>query len=176
MNTSTGEPFNYRIIAAGVLFALFWSSAASATKIGLQSAQPFVVAIPRFFTAAVIMLFIAHVVLKKRLPAGKEWGQLAIYGLLNISIYLGMYVISIQYVSAGLGSLSVAINPVLISIMASIWLHHPIRPVAVISLLLCCTGIVIAALPLFEDSYATPGGLGLLLASTISYSAGAVYF
>ncbi len=176
MSKGSSEQFSYRLVAAGILFALFWSSAASATKIGLQSAQPFVLAIPRFFIAAAIMLFISHVVLKKRLPAGKEWTQLAVYGMLNISIYLGMFVIAIQHVSAGLGSLAVAINPILISIMASIWLHHPIKRVAVVSLLLCCTGIVIAALPLFEKSYATPGGLGLLLASTISYSAGAVYF
>ncbi|MFT4154371.1 DMT family transporter [Parafilimonas sp.] len=168
--------FNYSIIAAGILFAILWSSAAAATKIGLQSAQPFVVAIPRFFIAAIIMLLIAHIVLRKRLPAGKEWKQLAVYGLLNISIYLGLYVIAMQHVSAGLGSLSVAINPILISIMAGIWLHHPVKRVAVISLLLCCSGIFIAAMPLFESSYATPGGLSILFISTISYSAGAVYF
>ena len=173
---TSSKLINYRIIAAGILFAIFWSSAAAATKIGLQSAQPFAVAIPRFFIAAFIMLFIAHVLLKKRLPAGKEWKQLAIYGLLNISIYLGLYVIAMQFVSAGLGSLSVAINPILISIMASIWLHHPVKRVALLSLLLCCAGIFIAALPLFEKSYASPGGLCLLLISTISYSSGAVYF
>jgi drug/metabolite transporter (DMT)-like permease len=175
-SATTAKHINYRLIAAGIIFAIFWSSAAAATKIGLQSAQPFAVAIPRFFIAAFIMLFVAHVFFKKRLPAGKEWKQLGIYGLLNISIYLGLYVIAIQYASAGLGSLSVAINPVLISIMASVWLHHPIKRIAVISLLLCCTGIFVAALPLFETSYATPGGLCLLLTSTISYSAGAVYF
>jgi drug/metabolite transporter (DMT)-like permease len=175
MHTSNKQ-FNYRLITAGILFAIFWSSAAAATKIALQSVQPFVVAIPRFFIAAVIMLFIVHVLLKKRLPAGKEWKQLAVYGLLNISIYLGLYVVAMQYISAGLGSLSVAINPILISIMASIWLQHSIKRIAIISLLLCCAGIFIAALPLFENSYATPGGLCLLLISTISYSAGAVYF
>lgn len=173
---TSGGRFNYLLIAAGITFALFWSSAAVATKIGLQSTQPFVLAIPRFFVAACMMLFLVHVVFKKRLPAGKEWKQLAIYGLLNISIYLGLYVIALQYVSAGLGSLSVAINPVLISLMASVWLHLPVKRVALISLLLCCSGIFIAALPLFEKSYVTPGGLCILFISTISYSAGAVYF
>ncbi len=172
----SAKHLSYRIITAGILFAITWSSAAAATKIGLQSAQPFVVAIPRFFIAAFIILFAAHVILKKRLPKAKEWKQLAIYGLLNISIYLGLYVIAMQYVSAGLGTLSVAINPILISIMASIWLQHPVKRVALISLLFCCTGIFVAALPLFEKSYATPGGLCILLISTISYSAGAVYF
>jgi probable blue pigment (indigoidine) exporter len=176
MPALASNKLKYQLIAAGILFAVFWSSAAAATKIGLQSAQPFVVALPRFFIAAIIMLFIAHIILKKRLPATKEWKHLAIYGLLNISIYLGLYVVSMQYVSAGIGSLSVAINPVLISLMASVWLNQPIKREAVISLLLCCLGIFIAALPLFESSYATPGGLCILFISTISYSAGAVYF
>lgn len=175
MQSSPGK-FSYSIITTGILFSIFWSSASVATKIGLQSTQPFVLSLPRFFIAAVIMLFISHVILKKRLPAGKEWKQVAVYGLLNISIYLGLYVVAMQYVSAGLGSLAIAINPVLISIMASIWLKHPVKRVVVISLLLCCAGIFIAALPLFEKSYATPGGLVILFISTISYSACAVYF
>jgi probable blue pigment (indigoidine) exporter len=167
---------NYQLIIAGIFFAIFWSSASAATKIALQSVQPFVVALPRFFIAAAIMLFISHVLMRKRLPARHEWKQLAIYGLLNISIYLGLYVIAMQNVSAGLGSLSVAIGPVLISIMAAIWLKHPVRRVTILSLLLCTVGIIVAAFPLFENSYATPGGLCILFVSMVSYSAGSVYF
>jgi len=167
---------NYQLIIAGILFAIFWSSASAATKIALQSVEPFVIAIPRFFIAAAIMLFISHVLLRKRLPARNEWKQIAIYGLLNISIYLGLYVVAMQHVSAGLGSLSVAIGPVLISIMAAIWLKHPVKRVTIISLLLCIAGIVVAAFPLLEHSYATPGGLCILFTSMISYSAGSVYF
>ncbi len=155
---------------------MLWSSASAATKIGLQSAQPFVIAVSRFFIAGAIMLFITHVILKKRLPHKKEWKQLVIYGLLNITIYLGLYVTAMQNVSAGLGSLSVGTNPVMISIMAAIWFRQPIKMVTVISLLLCSAGIIIAAYPLIENSYATPMGITILLISMISYSAGAVYF
>jgi len=43
---------------------------------------------------------------------------LAVYGLLNISIYLGMYVIAMQTITAGIGSLAVASNPVFISFLS----------------------------------------------------------
>ena len=155
---------------------MLWSSASAATKIGLQSAQPFVIAVSRFFIAGALMLFITHVILKKRLPYKQEWKQLVVYGLLNISIYLGLYVTAMQNVSAGLGSLSVGTNPVMISIMAAIWFRQPIKMVTVISLILCSAGIIIAAYPLIENSYATPMGITILLISMISYSAGAVYF
>lgn len=168
--------YNFRLITAGILFALFWASASAATKIGLQSAQPFVIAVTRFFIAGIIMVFIAHVVLKVRLPQQQEWKQLAVYGLLNISIYLGLYVIAMQYVSAGLGSLSVGTGPVLISIIAAFWLGQPIKRVTILSLLLCTVGIIVAAYPLLKNSYATPAGLLILFMGILSYSASAVYF
>ncbi len=161
---------------AGVLFAILWASASTATKIALQSAQPFVIAVTRFFIAATVMLFIAHVILKKPLPANREWKQIAVYGLLNISIYLGLYVIAMMNVSAGLGTLSVGTNPVFISIIAAVWMRQPVKRVTIISLLLCAAGIITAAYPLLEHSYASPGGLLILLLSMLSYSAGAVYF
>src|SRR5690242_20813627 len=99
---------------AGTLFAVLWASASTATKIGLTVAQPLVIAEVRFVLASFIMLFIAHFILKQRLPQGKEWKQLMIYGLLNISVYLGLYVVAMQNITAGIGALAVASNPVFI--------------------------------------------------------------
>lgn len=164
------------MVIAGVAFSILWASASAATKIGLQSAQPFTIAVTRFFIAGTIMLLIAHLLLRKRLPKEKEWKQLAIYGLLNISIYLGLYVIGMMYISAGLGTLSVGTSPVLISITAAIWLKQPVKLLTLISLLLCSAGIIVAAYPLLENSYATPGGLVIIIISMLSYSIGAVYF
>lgn len=165
-----------RLILAGITFAFLWASASAATKIGLSAVQPFVLFVPRFFLASAIMLFISHVVLKKRLPQGKEWKQVAIYGLFNISLYLGIYVVGMTEVSAGLGALAAATSPVFISLMGTIWLRKPLRPVTILSLLLCLGGIGVAAWPLVEESYATPFGLGLVLLSMVTYSAGAIYF
>ena len=65
----------------------------------------------RFAVAGIIMLVFAHVFLRQNLPAKKEWGQILIYGLLNITIYLGCYVIAMQHVTAGVGALAIATNP-----------------------------------------------------------------
>ena len=116
----------YLLFAAGLLFAILWPSAATATKIGLKFAQPFVICIARFFTAGLFMLAITHGILRKRLPQKHEWKQLAIYGLLNITIYLGLYVIAMEHSSAGLGSLAVATNPVFISLISTFLFGHTI--------------------------------------------------
>jgi probable blue pigment (indigoidine) exporter len=164
------------LIAAGIAFAILWASASAATKIALQSAQPFVIAVTRFFIAAAIMLFVSHALMKHRMPQKNEWKQVALYGLLNISIYLGLYVIAMIDVSAGIGTLSVGTNPVLISIIAAIWMKQPVKKATITSLLLCSVGIAIAAYPLIKNSYATPQGMLILFLSMLAYSFGAVYY
>lgn len=164
------------LFIAGLFFAVLWSSASTATKIGLQAAQPFVICIARFFLAGIVMLCIAHLLLGKRLPRGREWKQLAVYGVLNISIYLGAYIVAMQEVSPGLGSLAIATNPVFISLMSTLLFRQRLQPVTLASLILCSGGVVLAAWPLLQQSMATPFGIGLLMGSMLVYSIGVLYF
>jgi probable blue pigment (indigoidine) exporter len=166
----------YLLFAAGLLFAILWPSAATATKIGLQFAQPFVICIARFFTAGFFMLAITHGIFRNRLPQKQEWKQLAIYGLLNITIYLGLYVLAMEQASAGLGSLAVATNPVFISLITTFLFGHTISFVTVLSLILCSGGVLLAAYPLLLNSTATPLGIILLMICMVVYSAGTIYF
>lgn len=69
----------YKWITAGVVFALLWSSASTATKLALEHAQPLVIAFIRFMTAGIIMLFFSHVIKKNKLPTGKQWKHLLVY-------------------------------------------------------------------------------------------------
>jgi probable blue pigment (indigoidine) exporter len=167
---------NWKYLGAGVLFALLWSSAATATKIGLQSAQPFVIAVARFFIGGSAMLIFAHLIWRKRLPQKKEWLAVSIYGLLNISLYLGLYVVAMQEVSAGLGSMAVAVNPVLISILSAVFFEHKMGLKHWLSLLLCSAGVVVAAWPLLQNSFATVNGILIMLVSMLAYSVAAIYF
>ncbi|MBS7254591.1 DMT family transporter [Flavobacterium branchiicola] len=167
---------DWKIIFAGITFSFLWASASTATKIGLHSAQPFVISMFRFIIAGSIMLFISHIIMAKRLPQKKEWIQISIYGLLNITFYLGLYVIAMQKVSAGLGSLAVATNPVFIVLISAVWLSHKIKFKNILSLLLCFTGVFLAAYPLLQSSFATPAGILILIVSMIAYSLGTIYY
>lgn len=123
------------------------------------------------------MLGIAHLLMRQPLPSGRQmWKQLASYGFLNVGLYLGLYVLAMQEVSAGLGTLFVATNPVLIALISAIWYRQPVSSGTVLAFVLCIAGMMLAAYPLFQDSYATPRGAGILFLSMLSYSAGAIYF
>ncbi|MBS1681254.1 MAG: DMT family transporter [Bacteroidetes bacterium] len=163
-------------LAGGLLFAILWPSASTATKAGLTVAQPLVIAMVRFALAATILLFLAHGIKGYRLPTGNEWKHIAMYGLLNITIYLGCYVVAMQTVTAGIGSLAVATNPVFISFLSVFLLKEKMKWPVLLSLLICTLGVVCAAWPLFSNATVTTGGLLLLLFSMLCYSAAAIYF
>jgi probable blue pigment (indigoidine) exporter len=164
------------LFIAGIAFAILWPSAATASKIALVYAQPFVIAVFRFFIAGSIMIFISHIILRNRLPTRREWRQLAVYGLLNITLYLGLFIVAMQFISPGLGSLSIATNPVLITHINTFILRRPVKRKVIYSLILCASGVLLAAWPLFVTSHATPGGLGMLMGSMLLYSLGVIYF
>lgn len=163
-------------LTSGFIFALLWASASAATKIALLSGQPFVIAVTRFFIGGFVMLLFAHGFRQYRMPQKKEWKQIMLYGLLNISIYLGLYIIAMQKISAGLGTLAVGLNPVIISLMAAFIFKKPVGIKAISSLLICLTGVFIAAYPLLKTSYASVDGIVIILVSMLAYSGAAIYF
>lgn len=166
---------NLQWIGGGLLFALLWASASSATKIGLELAQPLSISVLRFALAAVTMLIYAHLIKKYSLPQGRDWQIIFIYGLLNISIYLGCYVVAMQEVTASIGSLATASNPVFISLMSVLFLRKKLSINVLLSLVICIAGVVCAAWPYLGIATVTVRGLALLFFSMISYSVGAIY-
>src|SRR5699024_2003168 len=88
---------------------------------------------------------------------------------------LGFYVVAMQNVSAGFGSLAVATNPVFMSLLASMFLGYKLRISAIISMVICFVGVAIVAYPLMQTSLTTMEGILFMTASMISYSIGNLY-
>jgi probable blue pigment (indigoidine) exporter len=167
-----------RQVLVGVLFAALWSSASVATKFGIESSAPLVLANVRFFLAGGIMLFYVYVIRwgKHPLPKGKEWRQLFIFSLLNTTLYLAAFVLGLERVSAGIGSLSIATNPLFIMLLSAIWLRRRLKWFEVSGIILGLAGVFIAAYPMLRESHATGQGLLILFAGMISVSAATVYY
>jgi probable blue pigment (indigoidine) exporter len=163
-------------IVTGLLFATLWASASVAGKFGLQSSEPLVLFTTRFLLAGVVLLGYAYVIQKSRLPQGKEWLQLTIFGTFNTSLYLGLFVIALQYITPGITTLAIALNPLFISVLSAILMKRRVKANEWVSILLGIAGVFIAAYPLLQTSYATPGGLVLLGLSMFTYSIGALYY
>ncbi|TAE21764.1 MAG: EamA family transporter [Cytophagales bacterium] len=161
----------------GLLFAALWASASVATKFGVESAHPLWLANVRFLIAGTGMLVFAYGIQKNTpLPKGVEWGRLTIFALLNTTIYLGLFVLAMREVSAGVGSLSTATNPLFISLISAVWLRRPLRWQEMAGLALGMVGVCVATYPLLGDAQASVRGLLIMLGSMLSVSVATVYY
>ncbi|HEY0653134.1 MAG TPA: DMT family transporter [Chryseosolibacter sp.] len=167
---------SFSFITTGLLFAVLWASASVAGKFGLMSVEPLVLFNVRFLGAGVLLLSYTFAWEKSRLPALNEWKALTIFGAFNTTLYLGIFVIALQYTSPGITTLAVALNPLFISVMTAVWMKRRVGVLEWTSVAIGLTGVFVASYPLLLNSQAKPIGLLLLILSMAAYSAGAVYY
>ncbi|MBL0740197.1 DMT family transporter [Chryseolinea lacunae] len=168
--------FSARDILTGLLFSMLWASASVAGKFGLRVSEPLVLFTVRFLLAGLLLLAYVYGVQRNPLPRAREWKQITIFGTFNTALYLGLFIIALQYVTPGITTLAIALNPLFISIMTAVWMKRRVPAVEWTSIALGIAGVVVAAYPLLQTSHATPGGLMLLALSMLTYSFGAVYY
>lgn len=165
-----------RFITSGFFFAILWSSASAAGKFGLLSSEPLTLFTIRFLFAGVLLLVFSLFELNPRLPQNREWWQLTIFGALNTTLYLGIFILALKEVAASITTLLLALNPLLISVITSLWLKRKIATREWISIALGIMGVVIATFQLVQNGYASLLGLCLLVISMFTYSLGSVYY
>lgn len=110
------------------------------------------------------------------MPNRMEWKHLAIFGALNTTIYLGLYVYAMKFTAAGIGSLATSTNPLLIVLFSSLVMGRRAEKDEILSIFISMIGIGIATYPLLKDSSTSFLGLLLLVLSMISVSFASVYY
>lgn len=165
-------------IIEGLFFAILWASATVATKLALHSIDAILLACIRFLMVGSLLVAFAHGIRRKRyrLPNKQEFRSLFILGLLNITIYIGAFVIAVKTVSAGLVSLFNAAPPLLITLLSAVWLKRVIQPREWAGIALAFGGLALAAIPNLQSSHATIGGILILLVGQIALATGSTYF
>ncbi len=165
-------------IVEGISFAVLWASATVATKLGLRSADPFLLSCLRFLSVGIILNIYVYIIRtgKYKLPNKKQFKQLFMLGLFNVTLYIGAFVIAVRMVSAGLISLFTATNPLMITLLSAFWLKRKIEPREWTGMALAFCGLAVAALPSLHNSHATLGGILILIAGICSLSVGSIYY
>ena len=165
-------------IIEGILYSLLWASAAVATKFAMHSVDPFLLTFLRFLIVAILLLSYTYLLNKKknRFPSKDEFKQLLMLGLLNVTIYMTGFIIAIKTVSAGLISLFMATNPLILILLSGIILKRKLTINEYIGILIAMSGLILAAIPNLKDSHASLLGLVALIAGITSLSFGSIYF
>jgi drug/metabolite transporter (DMT)-like permease len=130
-----------RYTALAVLFSLLWASCFVVVKIGLRSSPPLFLMASRFLVAGGVLLSIAGV-RGHRLPRhGAEWRLIVVLGLLNYALYLGLNVVALQEISAGMGAVLASTNPLMLALAGPWVLDEPLTARKLGGLLVAFAGV-----------------------------------
>jgi len=125
-----------------LFYILLWSSAFIATKIGVTHSPPLSLLAARFLAAALLMALFALFLKLPRPQGWSAWGRLALFGLLNSGLYLGCNYEALRYLSAGMGSIISATNPLLLTLIAPFLLRERLTWWRVLGLFLGFGGVL----------------------------------
>lgn len=126
------------------LFILLYGSGFVFTQYGLENSSPMMFLAIRFFIAFFILLIIAQV-LKVQWPSSiKEFMHIAIAGSLTVGTFsIGVF-ISINYgVSASLSALIIALQPILVAILAWKFLNEQMNSRIILGFIISFLGLFI---------------------------------
>jgi probable blue pigment (indigoidine) exporter len=167
---------NLKYILTGIAFAVLWASASTAGKFGLKSAEPLTFFTIRFLLAGIILIVFTHGIQRYSLPSGKEWWQVSVFGIFNTLLYLGIFIIALQYVAAGLTTMAIALNPLMIGVLSSVVMKRKVLLREWVSIAIGMSGVGAASWPLIETGHSTITGVLLIILCMLMYSIGSVYY
>ncbi len=167
---------NLNYILTGIAFALLWASASTAGKFGIQSVEPLTFFTIRFLAAGLLLLLFSHVIMRYTIPSGNEWWQVTVFGAFNTALYLGIFIIALKNVAAGITTMAIALNPLLIGILSAQTMKRKVLWREWLSILIGMIGVAVATLPLLKTKHATITGVLLIILCMLMYSIGSVYY
>jgi drug/metabolite transporter (DMT)-like permease len=157
-------------------FCILWSSAFAAAKIAVRDCPPLTLLTIRFLIAGVLMLGVAAASGRWKLPAGRDLAALALLGVLNNTLYLGLSWSGMTTVSSAFTAVLISTNPLLIGVLARPVLGERLgwRKLAGLCLGLAGVALVLRSRlsGMQEDLHGTllvTGGLVALVAGTLLY-------
>ncbi len=165
-----------RNTASALVFVLIWTSAFPAAKFGLQDSPPLLLLAVRFLIAGALILLWVRSKGKRLALKWRDFGVLAVLGLLNHALYLGLSWTGMTQLSSGLSTIIISANPIVVAVLSSILLRDALTLRKVLGLLLGFAGVVYIARNRLGSSLDTDMGLFLVGSALITLAFGTVLY
>lgn len=164
-----------RLMSALLIFILvmLWGISFSIYKAALIDCPPILFAGIRTFLGGVVVLVIAIVQQRKF----RVKGQLHIYlisAVFNVVLFFGLQTVGLNYLPAGLFSVLIYLEPVLVGLLASIWLGEEMSWRKIIGLISGFLGVAAISASSFT-SHLSVAGICIGILTAIFWAIGTVY-
>jgi len=157
-----------------LLFSLVWASGFVAIKIAMQGMPPLTLQSVRFVIAGAGVL--AWVRWRSGAwPARREWPAMVLMAVLTQVVYLGVTAITLQHISAGMGTVLASTNPLLLALVAPWALGERLTLLKATGLLVSYAGVAwVMWRRIGPDN--EPGAMAVFLAAIGFMVAGTIVF
>ncbi len=166
--TSQRRPFDLRAYGAAMLTVLLWASAFPGIRAALPPYGPFYVALIRYGTASIVLIFYA-LFTRMRLPDWRDLPRFALLGLLGIAFYNVALNGGEVRVPSAEASFLVAAAPIFMTIEALFLLKERVRLRGWLGIAVSCAGIAVITLGQ-SGAFQVNGWALLVLSAAIAQS------
>jgi len=155
----------------GLVF--MWGLSWSILKVGLEYIPPILFVGLRTLAGGLILTLVA-LPRWRLLNFRKTWHIYFIAGILNVVLFFGLQTLSLQLLPSGLVSVLVYLAPILVGVLAWLWLGERMTPTKIIGLVLGFLGVGSISI---ESLSSHVSGIGVIygLLAAVSWALGTVY-
>lgn len=132
-----------RAVFMGLAFALMWSSAFTSARMIVAEAPPMTALAARFLISGLIGVAIARAAGQSWHLTRAQWRTVAIFGLCQNALYLGLNFVAMQWVEASLAAIIASTMPLLVALLGWLFLGQTVRPLGIAGLVAGVIGVAI---------------------------------
>lgn len=157
------------------VFCLLWSLAFAVGRVGLAYAPPMTLLTLRFLMAAAAACLLARLA-GEPWPRGRALAVLALVGVVNHALYLGLSYVGMSHVPSGLTAVVVSANPILTAVLAALVLEERLNLRKVLGLVLGVAGVLFILRHRVASGVDEAVQLAWPLGALVALSGGAILF
>ena len=132
-----------RSILMGLAFAFMWSSAFTSARMIVADAPPLTSLSIRFLISGLIGVAIARALGQSWVLTRGQWRSVAIFGLCQNALYLGLNFVAMQWVEASLAAIIASTMPLLVALLGWLFIGQRVQPLGIAGLVAGFAGVAI---------------------------------
>ena len=132
-----------RALAMGLAFAFMWSSAFTSARIIVADAPPITALAIRFVISGLLGIAIAAAIGQKISLTRGQWISVAVFGVSQNALYLGLNFVAMQWIEAGLAAIIASSMPLIVALLGWAVFRDRLTPLALGGLVLGFAGVAL---------------------------------
>lgn len=167
----TAERLDGRTLACIAIALLTWSSAYASIAYALAAFTPGEITLARLGIASICFATLV-LVRREALPARRDWPQLALLGVIGLTVYHTCLNVAETRIASGTASILISLVPAATAAVSALWLHERLSARMLAGLAVALVGVVLVIVTSGREVKFQPMALLVL----VSVVASAIYF